>query len=81
MPFIAQEHAFHSIKAMLLCDKLNAFISRGDAVRLLQPHKPLAISKLQKWLILAVFRTKFGFAGEEGQNEPGFFPFPGGFKL
>jgi len=81
MPFTARKHAFYRVKALLLCDKLNALTSQEHAFCRPNKHKRLAISMLQKRLILAVFRTKFGIAGEEGQNEPGFYSFPGGFKL
>ena len=81
MPFIGRKHVSYRIRAMLLDDKLNAFINRENVFCRQKPNKQLTVNKLQKRLILAVFRTEFGFAGEEGQNEPGFFPFPGGFRL
>jgi len=81
MPFTARKHTFYRVKALLLRDKLNAFIGQEHAFCRPNKHKRLAISMLQKRLILAVFRTKIGIAGEEGQNEPGFYLFRGGFKL
>ena len=66
---------------MLLDDKLNAFINQENVFCRQKPNKQLTVKKLQKRLILAVFRTEFVIAGEEGQNEPGFFPFPGGFRM
>ena len=81
MPFIGQKHAFYRVKAMLLSDKSNAFTSRKHAVCCLFLRKQLEIRSLRKRSILAFFRIKFGLAGYEGLNEPGFFSFRSGFKL
>ena len=81
MPFTARKHTFYRVKALLLRDKLNALTGQEHAFCRPNKHKRLAINMLQKRLILAVFRTKLGVAGEEGQNELGFSRFRGGFRL